>query len=315
MLEPFYGSLQPDSISGTAQSYSFANETGTGRVLVCPVFPGAELSYNDMHLASCPENQSASKNVLEINHCRVGRFECSFGENSCAYLAAGDFAVTAAGRKKSSSCFPLRHYHGITILLDLDVLPPEMEGWMAWFGIDLDRIRRYICRENRCCILRDDPAIQHIFSELYAQQQAHDPGYLRLKTMELLYFLSRLDTQEKVQQTDYFSHHQVECAKRVAQLMTEDLTAHRTIEELSQEVGLSPTALKSCFKGVYGSSVYAYLRQYRLQTAQKLLAETDASVADIAHRVGYENPNKFTSAFREACGVTPTAYRKGCPNG
>ena len=52
------------------------------------------------------------------------------------------------------------------------------------------------------------------------------------------------------------------------------------------------------------TSLYAYLREYRLQTAQKLLAETDASIAEIAHRVGYENPN-----------MTPTEYRKRCPIG
>ena len=87
---------------------------------ICPLFLGAELYYNDMHLAFFEEKPAPARNVIEINHCRVGRYECSFGENSCCYLAAGDFAVCAAARKKSSSCFPLRHYHGITILLDLD---------------------------------------------------------------------------------------------------------------------------------------------------------------------------------------------------
>ena len=27
------------------------------------------------------------KNMIEINHCLTGRFECSFGENSCCYMA------------------------------------------------------------------------------------------------------------------------------------------------------------------------------------------------------------------------------------
>lgn len=63
------------------------------------------------------------------------------------------------------------------------------------------------------------------------------------------------------------------------------------------------------------TSLYAYLREYRLQTAQKLLTETDASIAEIAHRVGYENPNKFSSAFRQIFGMTPTEYRKRCPIG
>ena len=64
--------------------------------------------------------------------------------------------------------------------------------------------------------------------------------------------------------------------------LTQELTVHRTIEQLAQEVGLSPTALKSCFKGIYGSSVYAYQKEYRLQLAQKLLLETDCTVAEIA---------------------------------
>ena len=316
MIEPFYGTLQSEAAaSEAAQTFFLSNETGTGRVTVCNVFPGAELCYNDMHLAYCNQDQTTAPNVIEINHCRVGRYECSFGENSCCYLAEGDFAVSAATRKKSSSCFPLRHYHGITILLDLDALPPEMEQWMVWFGIDLKILRQYICTENRCCILRDAPGIEHLFAELYAAYPPQNAGYLRLKVLELLLFLSRLEHQSEVHQTEYFNQHQVECAKRVAERMTQDLTCHHTIEELAQEAGLSPTALKKCFKGVYGSSIYAYLREYRLQTAQKLLAETSDSVADIAHAVGYENPNKFSSAFRAATGTTPTDYRNRCPIG
>ena len=316
MLEPFYGSLQPEAAASEAlQTFFVSNATGTGQVTVCPVFSGAELCFNDMHLASCNQNQPSALNVIEINYCRVGRYECSFGENSCCYLAAGDFAVSAATRKKSSSCFPLRHYHGVTILLDLDVLSSEMKPYLDWFHIDLDGIRRYVCTANRCCILRGNPGIQHLFSELYEAKPAPDPGYFRLKVLELLRFLSHLETQDELQQTDYFNQHQVECAKRVAERMTQDLTAHRTIEQLAQEVALSPTALKKCFKGVYGSSIYAYLREYRLQTAQKLLAETQESVSEIAHRVGYENPNKFSSAFHEVTGLNPTEYRKRCRNG
>ena len=313
MIEPFYGTLQPEAEGAeAARSFFVSNETGTGRVTVCPVFPGAELCYNDMHLAWCNQDQTSARDVIEINHCRVGRYECSFGENSCCYLAAGDFAVSAATRKKSASCFPLRHYHGITILLELDALPPEL---MRWFGIELDMLRRFICTGNRCCILRGDPAVEALFAQLYAAYPPKEPGFFRLRVLELLQLLCRLENRREVQQTDYYNRSQVECAKRVARRMTQDLTVHHTIEQLAREEGLSATALKTSFKGVYGSSLYAYLRAYRLQTAQKLLAETQASVADIARRVGYENPNKFSSAFHAAYGMTPTEYRKRCPNG
>ena len=147
--------------------------------------------------------------------------------------------MCAAARKKSSSCFPLRHYHGITILLDLDAISPEMRKQMEWYGVDLDVIRRYICTENRCCILRSEPTIAHIFSELYTAHSVPDTGYLRLKVLELLHILTRLKNREDVQQTEYFNQHQVECVKQAAALLTQELTVRRTIEQLAQEVGLS----------------------------------------------------------------------------
>ena len=214
-----------------------------------PVFPGVELCYNEMHLAWCNQDQPAARNVIEINHCRVGRYECSFGENSCCYLAAGDFAVSAGTRKKSASCFPLRHYHGITILLDLDQLAPETRQLMEQFGIELDTIRQYICAGNRCCILRGDPTIEHIFGELYTHRPPQQAGYRKLKVLELLLFLTGLNARERVQQTEYYNQRQVACAKQVAERITRNLQEHQTIEQLAQEAGLSPTALKSCSSG------------------------------------------------------------------
>lgn len=194
-------------------------------------------------------------------------------------------------------------------------ISPEMRSQMEWYGVNLNAIRQYICTENRCCILRSAPVVAHIFSELYTAHAVPDTGYLRLKVLELLHVLSRLKSRDDVQQTDYFNQHQVECARRAAKLLTQKLTVHQTIEQLAQDVGLSATALKTCFKGVYGSSVYAYQKEYRLQLAQKLLTETDSTIAEIAHQIGYENPNKFSSAFRQSLGMTPTQYRKRRPIG
>ena len=52
------------------------------------------------------------------------------------------------------------------------------------------------------------------------------------------------------------------------------------------------------------------MKKYRLQVAERLLKETRATVGEIALQVGYQNPNKFTSAFCAEYGIPPTAYRK-----
>lgn len=225
-------------------------------------------------------------------------------------MAEGDLSISSMMKKKSNSCFPLNHYHGISIVINLDELLPEIRQIMELLNIDLHYIQKYICEGNRCCIMRANPSIEHIFSELYHVREKRKPGYMKVKMLELLLFLSDLNTAEEVLQTDYFNQNQVALIKAVASYITEDLTAHHTIEQLSQKFAISTTALKKCFRGVYGTSVYSYLRTYRLQVAKKLLLETESSVTEIASKIGYENPNKFTSAFKETYGSSPTEFRK-----
>ena len=307
-----YGSPEEveDELRQDCKIFKLSNETGHGKIAVYQIFPGVELYYNDIHMGYCNQNEVIARNGIEINHCRIGRFECSFGENSCCYMAEGDLSITAMKKKKSSSCFPLNHYHGISIFIDLDEILPEVQKLMELLNIDLHYIQRYICEGNRCCIMRANPSIEHIFSELYHVREKRKLGYMKIKIMELLLFLSDLNTAEEALQTDYFNQNQVTLIKAVASYITEDLTIHHTIEQLSQKFEISTTALKKYFRGVYGTSVYSYLRTYRLQVAQKMLLETDLSVTEIAGKTGYENPNKFTSSFKEMYGSSPTKFRK-----
>ena len=186
----------------------------------------------------------------------------------------------------------------------MDELQEDVCRIMELLGIDLQKIKQYIIDGNRCCIMRANPSIEHIFSELYFVREQRKSGYMKIKILEMLLFLSDLDTRQEVIQTEYYSQKQVSLIKEIADFITTDITKHYTIEQLAEKYSISPTALKKCFRGVYGSSVYAYLRMYRLQTAGRLLAETAA-------KTGYDNPNKLSSAFKQIYGVSPTDFRKG----
>ena len=200
-----YGNMQKiEKKNVTGMSYQLSNETGQGEINVYRVFTGIELYYNDMHMGYCNKNQALAKNGIEINHCLIGRYECSFGKNSCCYMSAGDLSIGSMMRKKSSSCFPLNHYHGITIIINLDEILPEVRQVMELLNIDLQHIQKYICDDNRCCIMRANPSIEHIFSELYHIREQRKEGYMKIKILELLLFLSDLNTAEEVLQRNYY---------------------------------------------------------------------------------------------------------------
>ena len=52
------------------------------------------------------------------------------------------------------------------------------------------------------------------------------------------------------------------------------------------------------------------LEQTRAEMACELMESTEASLADIAHKLGYPSPGNFTRAFRRWSGVSPSEFRR-----
>ncbi len=87
------------------------------------------------------------------------------------------------------------------------------------------------------------------------------------------------------------------------------MTDPPSLEALARQVGLSQTRLKTEFRALFGVPVFAYLRDYRLSEAYRLLIEGELNVTQVAMKVGYANPSKFAAAFRKQFGLAPTDVR------
>ncbi|MER5770723.1 AraC family transcriptional regulator [Streptomyces sp. NPDC001985] len=82
-----------------------------------------------------------------------------------------------------------------------------------------------------------------------------------------------------------------------------------TLAALAAEAGVSRTTFAKRFPEVVGESPMSYLTGWRMALAADLLAETPATVASIARRVGYADAFGFSAAFKRAKGVSPSAFR------
>lgn len=82
------------------------------------------------------------------------------------------------------------------------------------------------------------------------------------------------------------------------------------LTDVAQAVGLNPNYASTLFKRTFGMTVLEYLTQHRLAHAQRLLATTDQVVLEVALEAGFGSSSRFYAAFVEACGETPTMYRK-----
>lgn len=94
--------------------------------------------------------------------------------------------------------------------------------------------------------------------------------YLRVKILELLVTLKTVDPTVLGVERPYFYKTQVEKVKAIMSFMTNEPERHFTMEELSEKFDISTSALKQCFKGVYGTAIYTYMRNYRMDLAASL---------------------------------------------
>lgn len=309
IIEDMFSSVIPKDNDGYCTVYKMDCADGLGLMTVYQVYPGIQLIYNDFEASGCRWTQKADKTILEINHCREGREGCHLLNGSCLYLGEGDLSVHTMDNCAPEMYFPLKHYRGISVVMDLKAVaecPPET---LSESGIDILQIGEKFCRNGACFVMRAKDQIEHIFSELYSVPEGLQKPYFKLKVQELLLFLYAVDVS-KEKQRELYTSPQVEIIKEIHKRLVTNLQQRMTIEELSREYLINPTTLKDTFKGVYGQPVGTYMKEYRIKQAALLLRQTQATIAEIAGQIGYENQSKFASAFRDVLNITPTEYRK-----
>lgn len=82
-----------------------------------------------------------------------------------------------------------------------------------------------------------------------------------------------------------------------------------SLRTLSKTFGLNEFKLKKGFKEIFGTTVFDYLHDLKMEHARRLLQDAGAYVNEVSGQVGYKNPNHFSTAFKRKFGINPTQYR------
>jgi AraC-like DNA-binding protein/mannose-6-phosphate isomerase-like protein (cupin superfamily) len=82
------------------------------------------------------------------------------------------------------------------------------------------------------------------------------------------------------------------------------------IDELANQVAVSPSYLFRLFKKKMAVTPMHYRNVVRIDKAKLLLADQELTVDAVSTRVGFEDPKYFARVFRDLAGMSPSAYRK-----
>lgn len=75
-------------------------------------------------------------------------------------------------------------------------------------------------------------------------------------------------------------------------------------------LNVHPNHLNAVVKAITGKTALNHIHNHILKLAKAELAQTDASVKEIAYSFHFDSPNNFSAFFKKNTGFTPLTYRK-----
>jgi AraC-like DNA-binding protein len=120
-----------------------------------------------------------------------------------------------------------------------------------------------------------------------------------------------LDRSDETQDDSIvFTARELAMFDRARAVLATDFSETQTIPALARKLGTNATKLKSGFRLLYGTTIFAYRNRHRMDRAMELLAAGEMPIAAISHAVGFRHQASFTSAFRAHFGFTPRQARQ-----
>lgn len=98
--------------------------------------------------------------------------------------------------------------------------------------------------------------------------------------------------------------------RRVVIFIEQRLPQHISSTEVAAVTRLSPGYFSRAFKGSFGMTPCNYILRKRVERAQAMMLESDASLCQIALDCGFCDQAHFSRLFRRYVGISPNIWRR-----
>ena len=164
----------------------------------------------------------------------------------------------------------------------------------------------HLDREQQALILALFRSIRHALTERKRNYRTGIDLDILSWLFKMMEFV-RMQHQETPNESDTPKYR---AAYKIADYLTENCERPISLEELSEEFFLSKSYICRIFKEVTGYTISEYTNIHRIRKAKRYLEETDLSISEISHRLGYESLTYFERMFKHYMTLSPLKYRK-----
>ncbi|MCY9697378.1 AraC family transcriptional regulator [Paenibacillus alginolyticus] len=80
--------------------------------------------------------------------------------------------------------------------------------------------------------------------------------------------------------------------------------------QLASHIGISNKQMNRLFKREVGTTIYNYVISKKIESAKRMLLDTQLTISDIGYKLGYVDSHYFSNLFHSKTGVRPSDFRK-----
>lgn len=103
---------------------------------------------------------------------------------------------------------------------------------------------------------------------------------------------------------------EVEIVRDVITFLVNNYKQNIVLQDIANEVGLSPYYMERVFKKETSETPRTYLEKIRIDKAAFLLKHTSLTNLEICYEAGFQSPSNFYKVFRSLKNCSPSEYRK-----
>lgn len=242
-------------------------------------------------------------NYLELRFCTTGNKYCP--EKSCGNCAEIP-TMNCSGKMQTVDVFNFHFTSTFLFQFVHNVKVSNKKDEVLAFRHPSAFTKIFpVCNKKRYVL---DALLNHSYTG------AMENIFTNAKVHELLLYSLECLVEEKHEETftckflaDEFGRERIYQAREI---LLQHIGDPITIKELSRKVAMNECYLKKGFKEVFGTTIFDFYQQQRMEHAKYLLYEKSLSVTDVSALLGYSSISHFSAAFKKHTGLKPCELLK-----
>lgn len=295
---------------GFITKYHMNQESVIGTILHYELGDGIDMTFFDYVVKNNYEICNlGNEDTIEIFYCLDGNVIIEYGETS-VLLKENMFGVYDYNTSPQRISLEKGRIKGISLMVKPLQAGDMLNKYLSAKACDIEQISNKIAENRQLFFAFNSQKLRAVFLCIVENRLDYDQNYLILKAMELILVCNLSMQKEDSGNRKDREQKEYQICQKAIKYMKNCIADSVTTKEIAQSTGVTEKQLNHYFVRYTNQTAYAYWKEMRLKKAKELLLHTTLTITEIAGNMGWQNPSKFSEAFKKRYGITPKNYRE-----